>query len=171
MQISDSIKYAGVDDSTLDLFEGQYEIPYGVTYNSYVILDEKTAIMDTVDPRGISEWLDNIKRILIDRSPDYLIVQHLEPDHSGGIETLAGMYPDMEIVLSAKAAAMLPQFTTKEINNKILPVKEGDTLSLGKHTLHFVMAPMVHWPEVMMTYEDEEKVLFFRRWIWNVRNF
>ena len=160
MQISDSIRCAGVDDSTLDLFEGQYEVPYGVTYNSYVILDEKTAIMDTVDPRGMGDWLININRILDDRTPDYLVVQHLEPDHSGGIETLAEMYPDMKIVLSVKAAAMLPQFTTRDIKNDIVAVKEGDTLSLGKHALHFIMAPMVHWPEVMMTYEDSEKVLF-----------
>lgn len=160
MKISDSIRYVGADDTTLDLFEGQYPVPFGVSYNSYVIFDQKTAVMDTVDKRAIDEWLQNLKDELGDRKPDYLVVQHLEPDHSGGIEELCRRFPDMQVVCSAKAAGMLPQFLGIDLGDRVHPVKEGDTLSLGSHTLHFVMAPMVHWPEVMMTYEDSEKVLF-----------
>lgn len=158
--ISDSIKYVGVDDTTIDLFESQYLVPNGVSYNSYVILDEKTAIMDTVDKRGTEGWLQNLTAVLGDRKPDYLVVSHMEPDHAGNIQRLMEQYPDMQVVSTAKAIAMMPQFFTNDFTGKTIAVKEGDTLELGTHTLHFVMAPMVHWPEVMVSYESSEKVLF-----------
>ncbi len=158
--ISDSIKYVGVDDTTIDLFESQYLVPNGVSYNSYVILDEKTAIMDTVDKRGTEGWLQNLAAVLGDRKPDYLVVSHMEPDHAGNIQRLMEQYPDMQVVSTAKAIAMMPQFFTNDFTGKTIAVKEGDTLELGTHTLHFVMAPMVHWPEVMVSYESSEKVLF-----------
>ncbi len=160
MNFSDTIRYVGCDDTTLDLFESQYPIPYGVSYNSYVILDEKICIMDTVDQRKEAEWIENVKQILDGKTPDYLVVQHLEPDHSACIASIAELYPSMQIVLTAKAAAMLPQFFDYDMSSRLIPVKEGDTLALGAHTLHFVLAPMVHWPEVMVSYEDSEKVLF-----------
>lgn len=157
---SDSIVYIGCDDKTLDLFESQYLIPNGVSYNSYVILDEKIAIMDTVDKRATGEWLDKLEAALAGRTPDYLVVQHLEPDHSASIQAVCERYPSLQIVTSVKSAAMLPQFFTMSFAGRVTPVKEGDTLALGAHTLTFVMAPMVHWPEVMVSYESTEKVLF-----------
>ena len=159
--ISDSIIYVGVDDKTIDLFESQYVVPNGVSYNSYIILDDKITIMDTVDKRGTDEWLANVKNVLGDNKPYYLVVSHLEPDHAGNVQTLIEMYPDMKIVGNAKTFAMIGQFFDIEItDDKKVVVNEGDTLELGKHTLQFFMAPMVHWPEVMVTYEQSEKVLF-----------
>lgn len=160
MDISEQIRYVGCDDRSLDLFESQYPIPCGVSYNSYVILDEKIAIMDTVDKRAGEEWLKKVEKLLGEKTPDYLVVHHLEPDHSANIGVLADRYPKMQIVLTAKAAAMLPQFFDQDLSNRLIQVKEGDSLSLGSHTLHFILAPMVHWPEVMVSYEDSEKVLF-----------
>ena len=159
--ISDSIVYVGVDDKTIDLFESQYHVPNGVSYNSYIIFDEKIAVMDTVDPRGTDEWLANVKKALAGKSPDYLVVQHLEPDHAGNVKTLIDLYPDMKIIGNAKTFPMIHQFFDIELSEeKMITVKEGDTLSLGNHTLQFFMAPMVHWPEVMVTYEQSEKILF-----------
>ncbi len=160
MFVTDDIRYAGVDDTTLDLFESQYPVPYGVSYNSYVILDEKTAIMDTVDARATEEWLKNISEILGDREPDYLVISHLEPDHAANIGRLAEMYPKMQLVGNAKTFSMLPQFFEMDLTDRTVVVKEGDELSLGSHTLKFFLAPMVHWPEVMVTYDEKEKVLF-----------
>ena len=159
--ISDAIKYIGVDDTDIDLFESQYVVPNGVSYNSYVIIDEKTAVMDTVDERKTSEWLDNLSNALAGRKVDYLIVSHLEPDHSGSIKEFTEKYPEAKIVLSAKALAMLPQFFEIEnLQARSIAVKEGEELNLGTHTLKFVMAPMVHWPEVMVTYDTTDKTLF-----------
>ena len=158
--ISDAIKYIGVDDKTIDLFESQYVVPNGVSYNSYLILDEKVAVMDTVDARGMKEWEDNLAAALGDRTPDYLVISHLEPDHAGSIGRLLELYPAITIVGNSKTFAMLPQFFDLVPEQKTLAVKEGDTLSLGSHTLTFMMAPMVHWPEVMVSYESSEKVLF-----------
>jgi hypothetical protein len=159
--LSDSIRYIGVDDLDIDLFESQYIVPNGVSYNSYLILDEKIAVMDTVDCRKTEEWLARLTEELNGRTPDYLIVQHMEPDHAGNIGKLAEMFPDMTIVVSNKAAQMLPQFFEHtDFTERTKVVKEGETLSLGQHTLQFFMAPMVHWPEVMVTYEQSEKVLF-----------
>ena len=160
MNITDKIKYIGVNDKTLDLFESQYIIPNGVSYNSYIIEDEKTTIMDTVDKRAVSEWISNMEKELGEAKPTYLVVSHLEPDHSAGINILVEKYPEMKIVLSKKAADMLPQFINKDLSEKLIIAKEGDEISLGEHKLTFVMAPMVHWPEVMFTYEQTEKVLF-----------
>ena len=159
--ITDTIKYIGVDDTDLDLFESQYIIPNGVSYNSYVILDEKVAVMDSVDFRKRDEWAANLEAALEGRTPDYLIVQHMEPDHAGSVAFVATKYPEMQIVASARAIQMMPQFFhDTEFSNRTIAVKEGDTLSLGNHTLQFFMAPMVHWPEVMVTYEQSEKILF-----------
>ncbi|HIV86445.1 MAG TPA: FprA family A-type flavoprotein [Candidatus Monoglobus merdigallinarum] len=158
--VSDSIKYVGVNDYDLDLFEGQYIIPNGVAYNSYVIFDEKIAVMDTVDKRACSEWLENLEAELGARVPDYLVVQHMEPDHAASIQVLAEKYPDMEIVGNVKTFAMIERFFDIDLSGRKVTVSEGDTLSLGKHNLTFVMAPMIHWPEVMLTYESSEKVLF-----------
>ena len=159
--ISDAIKYIGADDKTLDLFESQYAIPNGVSYNSYVILDEKIAVMDTIDARKTEEWKANLEEVLAGRKPDYLIISHLEPDHAANIQLFAEMYPEAKLVASAKAVSMLPQFfEIDRLSERTIAVKEGDTLSLGTHTLQFVMAPMVHWPEVMVEYEQSEKVLF-----------
>lgn len=158
--ISDAIRYVGVDDKTIDLFESQYVVPDGVSYNSYLILDDKTALMDTVDARGMAAWEENIKTALSGRKPDYLVISHLEPDHAGSIGRLLELYPDVTLVGNAKTFAMLPQFFDLSLDGRTLTVKEGDTLSLGTHTLQFFMAPMVHWPEVMVTYESSEKVLF-----------
>lgn len=158
--ISDSVIYVGVDDKTIDLFESQYVVPHGVSYNSYVILDDKIAIMDTVDRRATTEWLENLKQALAGRKPDYLVIQHLEPDHSGSIETLANLYPEMQFVANPKLFGMMGQFFEFDFQSREVVVTEGETLNLGKHTLSFVMAPMVHWPEVMMTYETTEKILF-----------
>lgn len=158
--ITDSILYVGVDDKTIDLFESQYEVPNGISYNSYVILDEKVALMDTVDPRGTDEWLVNVQKALSGKTIDYLVVSHMEPDHAGNIKNLIDRYPDMKIVGNAKTFAMISQFFDVDIAERSVVVKEGDTLSLGKHTLQFFMAPMVHWPEVMVAYEQSEKILF-----------
>ena len=160
MNISESVKYIGVDDTTIDLFESQYVVPEGVSYNSYVILDEKIAIMDTVDKRGMKEWEDNLLKTLDGKKADYVIVQHMEPDHAGSLARLLELFPDITVVGNAKTFVMINQFF-ENINIKdSLTVKEGDTLNLGAHTLTFVMAPMVHWPEVMVTYESSEKILF-----------
>ena len=158
--ISDAVKYIGVDDKTIDLFESQYVVPEGVSYNSYLILDEKVALMDTVDVRGMQEWEKNLTEALGGRKVDYLVIQHLEPDHAGSIGRLLELYPDVTLVGNAKTFAMLPQFFDIDPDVKKLTVAEGDTLSLGSHTLTFVMAPMVHWPEVMVSYESTEKILF-----------
>ena len=159
--ISESIKYIGVDDTTLDLFESQYIVPHGVSYNSYLILDEKIAVMDTVDARKTKEWFDNLDKELKERVPDYLIVSHLEPDHSANIQLFTEKYKEAKLVLSAKAKAMLPQFFNIEgLDERCIVVKEGEELDLGNHHLKFIMAPMVHCPEVMVEYETTEKVLF-----------
>jgi len=160
VMISDAVKYIGADDKTLDLFESQYVIPNGVSYNSYVILDEKIAVMDTIDARKTEEWKQNLAEALAGRTPDYLIISHLEPDHAANIQMFAEMYPEAKLVASAKALAMLPQFFTADFTGRTIAVKEGETLSLGNHTLQFFMAPMVHWPEVMVEYEQTEKILF-----------
>lgn len=158
--ISEQISYVGVDDKDLDLFESQYVIPNGVSYNSYLIMDEQIALMDTVDVRKTDEWLDNIEQVLQGKKPDYLVVSHMEPDHSGSMKAVAEKYPDMKIVGNAKTFSMLPQFIDLDVKNREIIVKEGETLSLGSHVLQFIMAPMVHWPEVMLEYEQTEKVLF-----------
>lgn len=160
MKISDSIVYIGVNDKTIDLFESQYKVPNGVSYNSYVILDEKVAVMDTVDKRATEQWMENLSQALNGRSVDYLVVSHLEPDHASNVQKLAELYPDMKIVGNAKIFSMLPQFFSMDLSDRSVVVKEGDTLSLGSHTLQFFMAPMVHWPEVMVEYEQSEKILF-----------
>ncbi|MEO2238128.1 FprA family A-type flavoprotein [Dorea sp. YH-dor226] len=160
MDITNDIKYVGVNDHEIDLFEGQYIVPNGMAYNSYVIMDEKTAVMDTVDARFKQEWLENIKTYLGDREPDYLIVQHMEPDHSANIAAFMEVYGHTTIVASAKAFAMMKQFFGTAFEDRSMVIKEGDTLSLGTHTLQFVAAPMVHWPEVMVTYDSCDKVLF-----------
>ena len=160
MDITNDIKYVGVNDHEIDLFEGQYDVPNGMAYNSYVIMDEKIAVMDTVDARFKHEWLDKIGALLGDRQPDYLIVQHMEPDHSANIANFMQLYPGVTVVASEKALAMMRQFFGTDFEGRNLVIKEGDTLSLGTHTLSFVAAPMVHWPEVMVTYDEHDKVLF-----------
>ncbi len=157
---SENIKYIGVDDRDLDLFEGQYVVPEGMAYNSYVIVDEKIAVTDTVDAHKVGEWLANLDAALAGRKPDYLVIHHLEPDHAGGIADFVAKYPEATLVASAKAFALLPQFMALPESVKKQTVKEGDTLALGKHTLQFIGAPMVHWPEVLFSYEQSEKVLF-----------
>lgn len=159
--ISDSIKYIGADDTTLDLFESQYIVPNGVSYNSYIIMDEKIAVMDTVDQRKTDEWFDNLNKALDGKTPDYLVVSHLEPDHAANIQNFVEKYPTAKLVLSIKAKAMMPQFfEIDNLDDICITVKEGDTLELGEHKLTFIMAPMVHWPEVMVEYEEKEKILF-----------
>lgn len=159
--ISDAIRYIGVDDTTIDLFESQYDVPEGVSYNSYLILDDKVALMDTVDMRGVEEWEKNLMDTLAGRKVDYLIVSHLEPDHAGSIARLVELFPEVTLVGNAKTFSMMPQFFEGAVDAcEKLVVKEGDELSLGSHTLSFYMAPMVHWPEVMVSYESSEKVLF-----------
>lgn len=158
--ITNSIRYVGVNDKTLDLFESQYKIPNGVSYNSYVILDEKIAVMDTVDKRALGDWIINLETTLEGKNPDYLVISHLEPDHAANIKVLTEKYPDMKLVGNEKIFEMLPQFFDMDIEDKKVVVKEGDELNLGKHTLQFFMAPMVHWPEVMVEYEKTEKILF-----------
>ncbi len=161
MNIHEDIKYIGVDDLDLDLFESQYIIPNGISYNSYLILDEKVAVMDTVDSRKFRTWRSNLHSELEGRTPDYLIVHHMEPDHVGDIVALMDDYPEMMIVASARAVQMMPQFFEGvDFTPRTIAVKEGDTLSLGAHTLHFMMAPMVHWPEVMVSYDELSKVVF-----------
>ena len=158
--ISDAVKYIGVNDKTIDLFESQYVVPQGVSYNSYLILDEKVALMDTVDARGTGEWEQNLLAALNGRKVDYLVISHLEPDHAGSISRVVELFPDVTLVGNAKTFNMLPQFFDIPLEGHTLTVAEGDTLSLLSHTLSFYMAPMVHWPEVMVTYESSEKILF-----------
>ena len=159
--ITNSVVYIGVDDTDIDLFESQYVVPNGVSYNSYLILDEKVAVMDTVDLRKCEEWMQNLECALNGRTPEYLVVQHLEPDHAGSIAKVLEKYPNMQVVASDKAVKMMPQFFYDvELEGRTIGVKEGGTLSLGGRTLHFAMAPMVHWPEVMVTYDSAEKILF-----------
>ena len=161
MNITKNIKYIGVDDTDIDLFESQYAVPEGVSYNSYLILDDEVAIMDSVDRRKCDAWLARLTNALAGRKPHYLVVQHMEPDHGGSIAAAMERWPEMKIVTSVKAAPMLKQFFgTMDFTDRVIAVKEGDTLSLGRHTLQFVMAPMVHWPEVMVTYEQTSKTLF-----------
>ena len=161
MNITDTIRYVGVDDADIDLFESQYAVPRGISYNSYLIMDAKVAIMDTVDKRKSSEWWRNITEALEGRTPDYLIVQHVEPDHAGCIGQVVEQFPEIQVVASVRAAQLLAQFFRyPPLLERIMVVKEGDTLSLGRHTLQFMMAPMVHWPEVMVTYDEADKVLF-----------
>ena len=161
MEITSAIRYVGVDDLDIDLFESQYVVPEGMAYNSYVILDERIAIMDTADMRKKDEWWSNVSNVLGDREPDFLVVQHAEPDHASLIAEVMCKYPQVQVVATATALKMLPQFFGGiDFSERGVPVKEGDTLSLGKHTLQFFVAPMVHWPEVMVTYEQSEKILF-----------
>lgn len=160
MNITNDIFYIGAQDHKIDLFEGQYSVPKGMAYNSYVIMDEKIAVMDTVDGHFTSEWLSKLKDVLNNKAPDYLIVQHVEPDHSAGIADFLKAYPNATVVASEKALSMLPLFYGDDLLKKTVAVKEGDTLPLGAHTLQFIMAPMVHWPEVMVTYDEKDQVLF-----------
>ena len=160
IKITDTVKYIGVDDKTLDLFESQYVIPNGVSYNSYVILDEKVTVMDTVDARATEEWLANLEEVLDGKSVDYLVVSHMEPDHAANVQRLIEKYPNMQVIGNAKTFNMIPQFFNVDLEERKVVVREGDTLNIGKHTLQFFMAPMVHWPEVMVTYEQSEKILF-----------
>ena len=160
MNISQDIRYIGVNDHQVDLFEGQYIVPNGMAYNSYVIMDEKIAVMDTSEINFVDQWLANLAAALEGRKPDYLVVQHMEPDHSSGIAAFAAAYPEAKIVSNAKSFVLMKQFLGEDYADRQLPVGEGSTLELGKHTLHFVTAPMVHWPEVIMTYDDADKVLF-----------
>lgn len=159
-KISESVYYIGVDDKTLDLFESQYIIPNGVSYNSYVIMDEKIAVMDTIDKRATDKWLENLGEVLGERTPDYLVVSHMEPDHAANVKLLCEKYPQMKVVLTAKALDMTTQFFELDLAGRTVVVKEGDKLSLGTHELTFIMAPMIHWPEVMVEYESTEKILF-----------
>ena len=160
MFITNDIRYIGVNDHEVDLFEGQYVVPNGMAYNSYVIIDEKIAIMDTVDANFTHQWLDNMEKVLAGRKPDYLVVQHMEPDHSANIHKFLTLYPKAIVVSSAKAFAMMQNFFGTDYADRRIVVGEGDTLSLGKHVLTFVTAPMVHWPEVIVTYDSYDKVLF-----------
>ena len=160
MFISESIKYVGVDDKDIDLFESQYVVPDGVSYNSYIIFDEKITIMDTVDARATDEWVKNIEEALDGKEPSYLVISHLEPDHAANIGVIAHKYPNMQLIGNAKTFQMLPQFFDEDFADRQVVVKEGDEISLGSHSLTFVMAPMVHWPEVMVAYEKTEKILF-----------
>lgn len=161
IEISKDIRYIGADDKTIDLFESQYIVPNGISYNSYLIKDEKNVVMDTIDRRKTDEWLENLEKELNGEEVDYLVVSHLEPDHAYNIEVLSKKYPNMKIIGNSKTFAFLPQFFNIEsLEKRKIEVKEGDTLNFGKHTLQFIMAPMVHWPEVMMEYEQTEKILF-----------
>ena len=160
MKVTNDILYIGVNDHQVDLFEGQYVVPNGMAYNSYVIMDEKIAVMDTVDQNFGEEWLSNLEKVLEGRKPDYLVVQHMEPDHSANIDVFLTKYPQAAVVASAKAFVMMKQFFGTDYADRRVVVGEGDTLSLGKHTLTFVTAPMVHWPEVIVTYDSYDKVLF-----------
>ncbi len=160
MDITNDIKYVGVDDKEIDLFEGQYSVPAGIAYNSYVILDEKTAVMDSVEKRFADDWLFNIEKVLCDREPDYLVIHHMEPDHSSSISAFTDKYPNATVVASPKAFAMMKNFYGCDYEEQRIAVKEGDTLSLGEHELKFIAAPMVHWPEAMVSYESKTKTLF-----------
>ena len=159
--VSDTIKYVGVDDHDIDLFESQYDVPEGMSYNSYVILDEKTALMDSVDATKTDEWIANVKEALGDRKLDYIVIQHMEPDHSGSFGVIVDTFPEAQVVATTKAFQLMGQFFEGlDLGERAIEVKEGDTISLGTHTLQFIMAPMIHWPEVMMTYEQSENILF-----------
>ena len=158
--ITNKIEYIGVNDKTLDLFESQYNLPNGVSYNSYILKDKKTVVMDTVDKRVTNEWLENIETTLNKKNIDYLVISHLEPDHSANIQLLAQKYPEMKIILNQKAESMMKQFFNLDLSNRYVIVKEGDIIDTGEHKLQFFMAPMVHWPEVMVTYEQTEKIFF-----------
>ena len=158
--ITDSVRYIGTDDHDIDLFESQYVVPNGVSYNSYLIIDEKIAIMDTVDSRKLNDWLDNLEKELNGRTPDYLVVSHMEPDLSAGIKAAAEKYPQMKLIGNSKTFTIMSQFFDMDINSRKFIVSDGDKLELGAHILNFVFAPMVHWPEVMMSYESSEKILF-----------
>ena len=158
--VTDTIKYVGVDDKEMDLFENQYILKNGISYNSYLIDDEKIVIMDTVDKRKTKEWLENLEKTLNGRNPNYLVISHLEPDHSGSIEDILRKYPEIKIIANEKVFSMLPQFINEKFDDKKVVVKEGDIINTGKHNLQFIMTPMVHWPEVMMTYDVTEKILF-----------
>lgn len=158
--VTDTVRYIGVDDMDIDLFESQYAVPDGISYNSYLIEDDQLAVMDTVDARGTEAWLKNLEEALAGRSPDYLVVLHMEPDHSGSLQILADRYPQMKLVGNAKTFAMMGQFFDMDLTDRMVVVKEGDSLSLGTHTLTFVMAPMVHWPEVMVAYDQKDRLLF-----------
>ena len=160
MHITNEIRYAGVNDFQIDLFEGQYAVPNGMAYHSYVILDEKIAVMDSVEARFGAEWLGNVEAALEGRKPDYLVVQHMEPDHSANILTFMNAYPEAVIVATQKAFAMMKQFFGTDFADRRIVAAEGNTLSLGAHELTFITAPMVHWPEVMLTYDSKDKVLF-----------
>ena len=161
VKISNDIIYIGADDKDIDLFENQYKVPNGISYNSYVIMDEKIAIMETIDRRKTDEWLENLEKALNGRKPDYLIISHLELDHAYNIGTVIEKYPNIKLVGNSKTFAFLPQFfDIEDLEERKVEVKEGDTLELGKHKLYFIIAPMVHWPEVMMEYEETEKILF-----------
>lgn len=159
-RLTDSVYYVGTDDKTIDLFENQYVVPNGVSYNAYVIMDEKIALMDTVDKRATQVWMDQVEKVLGGRTPDYLVVSHMEPDHAGSVQKAAEKYPAMKLVGNAKTFTMMKQFFDMDLTDRCVTVKEGETLELGSHTLTFVMAPMVHWPEVMVAYESSEKILF-----------
>ena len=158
--VTDKIEYIGVNDKTLDLFESQYIIPNGVSYNSYIIKDEKTVVMDTVDKRATNEWFENLEETLHGENVDYLVISHLEPDHSANIQLMAEKYPDMKVILNQKTASMMKQFFDLDLSSRYVIVKEGDIIDIGEHKLQFFMAPMVHWPEVMVTYEQTQKILF-----------
>ena len=158
--VSESVKCIGADDPELDLFEGQYHVPDGMCYNSYVILDDKIAVIDTIDERKTDEWFDNLEKVLDGRQPDYLVVSHMEPDHAANVQKAAEKYPDMKIVGNDKTFKMYDQFFDANISDRTVTVKEGTSIALGTHTITFYMAPMVHWPEVMVTYEESEKILF-----------
>lgn len=160
MKITENVRYIGVDDKTIDLFESQYDVPNGISYNSYVIIDEKICVMDTVDARFTGEWMENLKWELEGKAPDYLVVSHMEPDHAASIDVLMAEYPEMKVVGNDKTFKIMGQFFENDYSARAVAVKEGDTLSLGKHTLTFYFAPMVHWPEVMVTYESTDKILF-----------
>ena len=161
ISISNDIIYIGADDKDIELFENQYDVPNGVSYNSYIIIDKKIAIMDTIDKRKTSQWLKNLEKVLNGRNPDYLVISHLEPDHAYNIDTLIKKYPNIKLVGNSKTFTFLPQFfEIQDLDSRKIEVKEGDILDLGNHKLKFIMAPMVHWPEVMMTYEEKEKTLF-----------
>ena len=159
-KLTDSVYYVGVDDKDIDLFESQYIVPNGIAYNSYVIMDDKIVIMDMVDRKKADEWFANVKEVLGNQTPDYLVISHLEPDHSANLSEVLEAFPDIRIVSNAKLFAMLPQFFDVDITNRSVVVKEGEPFSIGKHELNFVMAPMVHWPEVMVTYDSYDKILF-----------
>ncbi len=159
--VTDSIRYIGADDKDIDLFEGQYVVPQGISYNSYVILDKDVAVLDTIDARRTSEWLGNLEEALGSRKPSYLIVSHMEPDHAANVGRFLDLYPEAKVVCTAQAVKLITRFFGITLpTERLVIVKDGDTLSLGEHTLRFVTTPMVHWPEVMMEYEQKEKILF-----------